>query len=342
MKIEIEKSLLNYNTFGIKAKCNKFITLDNKRDFENQEFQQCISLNEKIFILGGGSNILLTKDFNGTFLFPFFKGISIVEENAENIIIKVGAGENWHEFVTYSLKENWFGLENLALIPGHIGATPVQNIGAYGIEVKDFIYQVKAFDLKEKKFIEFSNTQCNFGYRNSIFKDKENQNRYIIYEVYYKLLKKAHPNTNYLGLKSYFEKDPKPITPHNIYQAVVEIRRKKLPNPDEVGNAGSFFKNPIISKEVFRNLKKEYPNIAHYPFENEVKIPAGWLIENQGWKGRIFEEKNYSYGIHPNQALVIVNYKNTTGDKIDFLANRISSNIKNTFNIKLEREVLTL
>ena len=281
--------------------------------------------------------MLLTKDIDKLVVLINIKGISIDRENENTVHLTVNAGENWHEFVLWCISQNYGGLENLSLIPGNVGTCPIQNIGAYGVEVKDSITKVEALEIKSSKRITFSNEECKFGYRNSIFKN-EAKGKYILTSVSFELTKNTHQlNTSYgaieLALK---EKSIIAPTIKNVSDAVIDIRQSKLPNPKEIGNSGSFFKNPVISISQFEELKKKYPNIPNYKVsEIEIKVPAGWLIEQCGFKGKRFGET----GVHKNQALVLVNYGNALGIEIYELALKIKQTVFEKFTIQLEIEV---
>ena len=281
--------------------------------------------------------MLLTKDIEKLVVHINMKGISIDRENNNNVHLTVNAGENWHEFVLWCVSENYGGIENLSLIPGNVGTCPIQNIGAYGIEVKDTITRVEAVDIKTGKLVTFSNAECEFGYRNSIFKNVA-KGKYIITAVSFKLTKNEHKlNSSYGAIETELvSKNIINPTIKNISEAVIAIRQSKLPDPKKIGNSGSFFKNPVISKADFDKLQKEFSTIPSYVIsESEIKVPAGWLIEQCGFKG-----KNYGdYGVHEKQALVLVNYGNATGIEIYELAQNIQKTIKDTFSIDLEIEV---
>jgi UDP-N-acetylmuramate dehydrogenase len=330
---KLNLDLSSYNTFGIQAQCAQF------EEFNSvEELAQLIQKHPQTptLILGGGSNILFTKNFDGLVLKNEIKGIQTIEEDEKSITLAVGAGENWHEFVLHTIHQGYAGLENLSLIPGNVGACPMQNIGAYGVESKDLIVQVNAFHIESGKIHTFSNEACEFGYRESVFKRKL-KGQYVIIEVCFKLLKEAKVNTTYgainteLASKNIFNPTIKDVS-----DAVIAIRSSKLPNPKEIGNAGSFFKNPVISKSHFDSLQKSYPNIPNYPApNNQIKLAAGWLIEQAGWKG--YTNKNY--GVHKLQALVLVNYGGATGQEIYDLSSQIIADIQDKFGIELEREV---
>ncbi|MDP2541793.1 UDP-N-acetylmuramate dehydrogenase [Tenacibaculum discolor] len=332
MNIQENISLKEYNTFGIDVNAKRFVSITSV-----YQLQQLIKEEKDIFLISGGSNMLLTKDIETLVVHINFKGISIDQQNHNDVYITVNAGENWHEFVLWCVSLNYGGLENLSLIPGNVGTCPIQNIGAYGVEVKDTITKVEAIEIKTGKLVSFSAEECQFGYRNSIFKNKA-KGKYILTSVSFKLTKNNHKlNTSYGAIES--ELSSKGITNptiKDISDAVITIRQSKLPNPKEIGNSGSFFKNPVISKEHFEKLQKNYPDIPSYVIsDTEIKVPAGWLIEQSGFKGKRFG----NYGVHEKQALVLVNYGDASGKEIYELAQKIQRTIKDTFDINLEIEV---
>lgn len=332
MNIQHNISLLPYNTFGIGCNASEFVSIQSYEEF----IQLLPQIQSKSFLfLGGGSNVLFTKDFDGLVIQNQLKGIEIIEENDEHVEIAVKSGEIWHELVLWTLEKGFFGLENLSLIPGSVGAAPMQNIGAYGEEIKNWCTKVNAINLKTGELATFSNEACEFGYRESIFKRKL-KNQYFIYEVHFKLDKKRAVNCNYGDIKKVLEdKGIENPTPKDVSDAVIEIRSSKLPNPKELGNAGSFFKNPVISSSLFQQLQEKYPLMPHYPDTNGIKIPAGWLIEQSGFKGKIVGNT----GSHAKQALVIVNYGKATGEEIFNYSQTIIDHVKESYGIELEREV---
>ena len=332
MNIQQNISLKNYNTFGIDVTAKRFISVDSV-----YQLQQLLKTEKDIFLISGGSNMLLTKDIEQLVVHIDINGISIDKEDDNFVYLTVNAGENWHEFVLFCVDNNYGGIENLSLIPGNVGTCPIQNIGAYGVEVKDTITKVEAIEIESQKLVSFSNAECNFGYRNSIFKNEVKGN-FVITSVSFKLTKKNHNlNTSYGAIETELaSKNIKNPSLKNISDAVIVIRKSKLPDPKEIGNSGSFFKNPVISEMLFLELQKEYPNIPSYIVsETEVKIPAGWLIEKAGFKGKRFG----NYGVHEKQALVLVNYGNATGEEIYQLAKKIQETILKQFRISLEIEV---
>ena len=330
MNIKNNISLKNYNTFGIDEIANKFVEVTTFSDLK-----KIVTAEKNIFLLGGGSNMLLTKPINKLVIHLNLKGIIVNDTEKEFVFVTAEAGENWHEFVLWCISQNYGGLENLSFIPGNVGTSPIQNIGAYGVEIKDTFYQLEALEIATGKIKTFKKDACNFGYRNSVFKN-ELKSKYIITNVTFKLTKTNHKtNTSYGTIKTYLQNIAKP-TIKDISDAVIAIRQSKLPDPHEIGNSGSFFKNPVIDKELFQNLEKKYPNIPHYIIsENKIKIPAGWLIEQAGFKGKRFGDA----GVHNKQALVLVNYGNASGKEIFSLAQKIQNTVKNIFGINLDIEV---
>ena len=327
-------SLKPFNTFGIEASTRYF-----GRFSSVEELNQILTSNKdkELLILGGGSNILLTKNFDGLTLINEIKGFEVSKNDGDSVIVKAGAGEVWHEFVLKCIENNFSGVENLSLIPGSVGASPMQNIGAYGVEIKDVFESVEAYHIPTGELHTFSKEECEFGYRESVFKRKY-KGQYVIISVSYKLsLSAPKVNTSYGAIESEL-KEMNISTPSikDVSQAVINIRSSKLPNPKEIGNAGSFFKNPVISKELFDKLIVEFPTIPNYPAENDgKKIAAGWLIEQCGWKGKTLGH----YGVHKLQALVLVNYKGATGTEIYDLSSSIIKDVEDKFGITLEREV---
>jgi UDP-N-acetylmuramate dehydrogenase len=329
-------SLLPFNTFHIDVKSHYFIAIHSVDDFRRLTELPVFKKSEKLF-LGSGSNILFTKYFDGLVIKNDIKGIKTESENENTITIKVGSGENWHGLVMYCVERRFGGIENLSLIPGTVGAAPMQNIGAYGEEVKNVIETVEAIELATGKTKVFSNADCKFGYRESYFKH-EGRNKYFISSVTLTLTKKNHRfNTSYGAIMDVLKQNGvQELTLDAISKAVIHIRKSKLPDPEVVGNAGSFFKNPSIPQSEFESLKKNFPTIPGYSeAHNMVKVPAGWLIEQCGWKGKTFS----SIGVHPLQALVLVNYGGGEGKNIWQLALDIQQSVKDKFNIIIQPEV---
>jgi UDP-N-acetylmuramate dehydrogenase len=337
MKLEQNISLKAFNTFGVDALAHSFVTISSIGQLE-QVFSQLISPEIPFLVLGQGSNLLFTRDYNGVIIKNEIEGIDVVDENEEHVYVKAGAGVNWHEFVLHCINHDWGGVENLSLIPGTIGAAPVQNIGAYGVELKDILHSLRAWDVRKKKLIEFSNTDCAFGYRNSIFK-QDLKGVVVIGEVIFKLTKKHTIKVGYGAIKDELaKKGISEPTIRDVSNAVIAIRSSKLPDPKLIGNAGSFFKNPVVTQHFFENLQKCYPDVVAYPSRNDVKLAAGWLIEQAGWKG--FHEG--SVGCYDKQALVLVNLGGATGKEILNLAQRIQASVKGKFDVELEMEVNTV
>ncbi len=332
MNIKENISLKKYNTFGISAFAKRFISINSV-----YQLQQLLKINKEVFLISGGSNMLLTKNIEKLVIHINTKGISIDKEDDQFVYLTVNSGENWHDFVLWCVSQNYGGIENLSLIPGNVGTSPIQNIGAYGVEVKDTITLVEGIEIATGKLVTFSNEDCKFGYRNSIFKNTHKE-KIILTSIGFKLTKKNHKlNTSYGAIET--ELISKKITTpslKNISDAVISIRKRKLPDPKEIGNSGSFFKNPVIAIHHFLTLKKEYPTIPSYPIsDTEIKIPAGWLVEKIGFKGKRFGDA----GVHNKQALVLVNYGNASGDEIYELAKRIQKEVLNKFKVALEIEV---
>lgn len=334
LKIKHNISLKKYNTFSIDVKAKHFISVT-----KIEEFYEILKLKEypEKFILGGGSNMLLTKNIDALVIHINIKGIEVLSQKKNEVIVKVSAGENWHDFVLWAINHNYGGIENLSLIPGNVGTAPIQNIGAYGVELKDVFVECNAIEIETQKNTTFSLNDCKFGYRDSIFK-KDVKGQYIITSVTFKLTDiEHHLNTSYGAIQEILNKQelPNPSV-KDISNAVISIRKNKLPDPNEIGNSGSFFKNPIINKFDFQKLSELFPDVPHYVItENEIKIPAGWLIEQCGFKGKRYGDA----GVHKNQALVLVNYGNATGIEIWDLALRIQETVKNRFNINIQPEV---
>lgn len=334
MQLEQNISLKQYNTFGIDAKAEYFLEIQSLEMIE--AIAQDSKLPEIKSIIGGGSNILLTKPVKGLCMLNRIKGISHEKEDDEHVWLKVQSGEVWHELVLFTIANNWAGLENLALIPGTVGGAPLQNIGAYGVEVKETIESVTFWHWKERQFKTYSNEECRFGYRDSIFKHQL-KGEVFITQVMFKLNKKPSYNVSYGAIEQELEKmNVGALSIKAIADAVIAIRSSKLPDPKQIGNAGSFFKNPTIDIEHFHELKAAYPTIHSYPVdEKTIKIPAGWLIEQCGWKGKRIGDT----GVHEKQALVLVNYDNAKGTEILDLSEQIIESVSRKFEITLEREV---
>ncbi|MEP6617420.1 MAG: UDP-N-acetylmuramate dehydrogenase [Ginsengibacter sp.] len=334
-------SLKKYNTFGIDAEAKYFSGFANAQDLQATIEDICgadLSKN-KLLILGGGSNILFTQNFEGLVLKNEIRGIETIHEDEEYVYVKAGAGENWHQFVLQCLHNNFAGAENLSLIPGNVGASPMQNIGAYGVELKEIFYSLEAYHLREKEVHTFSLNDCEFGYRQSIFKTKY-KDQFAILNVTFRLNKYPVYNVSYGAIREELQRMKiEKLSIHAVSQAVINIRSSKLPDPLETGNAGSFFKNPEISSEHQVSLLEKFPGIIYFPLENgNVKLAAGWLIEQCGFKGM----RRGDAGVHNNQALVLVNYGNATGMEIYKLSEDILKSVRKKFNVLLEREVNTV
>lgn len=328
--------LLPFNTFRIHAKARYWVTVTSVSDAQAL-FKSDFFKKHRTLILGGGSNILLTKDFEGLVVKNEIEGIAVVEEDEAKLKLKVGSGENWHSLVMYCVGHNLGGIENLSLIPGTVGAAPMQNIGAYGVEIKEVIHNVEAIEIGTGTVKVFNREECQFGYRESTFK-QHLKDKHFISSITLSLTKRDHLfNVTYGAIKDVLkEKNVKELTIQAISDAVIHIRKNKLPDPLLIGNAGSFFKNPSIEISLFETLKKKYPAIPSFPGENNlVKIPAAWLIEQCGWKGKTIE----NIGVHKHQALVLVNYGKGEGKKIWQLAMDIQSSVKEKFNLPLQPEV---
>lgn len=323
-------SLKPYNTFGIEVFAKRFVEANSITDLK-----QIISKHKDIFILNGGSNLLLTKDIQKLVVHLHLKGITSTNYDDASVLVTAQAGENWHDFVLWCISKNYGGLENLSYIPGNVGSSPIQNIGAYGVEIKDTFYELEALEIATGNVVTFTKNDCNFGYRNSVFKN-ELKGKYIITQVTFKLTKAHHAiNISYGAILNDLTNKQHP-TLQEISDVIIAIRKSKLPEPQEIGNSGSFFKNPVITTDLFKKLQKKHPNIPFYTVsEEEVKIPAGWLIEQSGFKGKRFGDA----GVHQNQALVLVNYGNATGEEIYNLAKKIQQTIWQNFSISLEIEV---
>ncbi len=333
MQVQQNFLLKKYNTFAIDVYAKYFVEFDSV-DMLQQTLQSLT--NEPILILGGGSNILFTKNYEGLILKNDLRGISIIKEDEDFVYVRAGAGENWHEFVLYCLQLNLGGVENLSLIPGNIGASPMQNIGAYGVEIKDVFYELEALHLKDKTVSEFNSIDCEFGYRDSIFK-RRCKDQFAILSVTFRLNKRPQYNITYGAIEQELKQmDVQELSIHAVSQAVINIRSSKLPDPAVIGNAGSFFKNPTIPIQKFNELKRINSDAPSYKINDDnFKIPAGWLIEQCGWKGY----RRGDAGCHAKQALVLVNYGNASGEQIYKLSEEIRQSVKERFDILLETEV---
>ena len=335
MTISANISLKPYNTFGIDAEAKFFTSIQSIQNIQELLQSNEYKTNDRL-ILGGGSNLLLTKNVDALVIKNDLKGIEIVKETTDSVFVKCAAGEVWHEFVMWSIQQNFGGLENLSLIPGCTGASPMQNIGAYGVEIKDTFYELEAIHTQTGEQKKFSKSECEFGYRESVFKRKF-KNQFIITSVTFQLSKSPTFHIEYGAIKQ--ELDAMKVSDLSlkaISQAVINIRSSKLPNPTEIGNAGSFFKNPEVAASVYERLKNEFPNLVAYPLDNSnYKLAAGWLIEQSGLKGYRVGDA----GVHKLQALVLVNYGTATGNEIYNLSTHVLQTVKAKFGVDLEREV---
>ncbi|MES2134279.1 MAG: UDP-N-acetylmuramate dehydrogenase [Bacteroidota bacterium] len=335
MQITASTSLKPYNTFGIEASAKLFTAIRSVDDIHELLQHNDYKTNSHM-ILGGGSNILLTQNIDGLVIKNELKGIELITETENDVLVKCAAGEVWHEFVMYCIDKGYAGIENLSLIPGNTGASPMQNIGAYGVEIKDTFFELEAIDLETGKLTVFSKADCDFGYRESVFK-RRYKDKFIITSVTFKLSKKSVFHIEYGAIKQ--ELDNMGIADLSIKaisQAVINIRSSKLPDPKKIGNSGSFFKNPEVSKETYERLKQEFPDLVAYPLENRnYKLAAGWLIEQSGLKGY----RAGDAGVHTLQALVLVNYGHATGKEIYDLSTKVLETVNAKFGVMLEREV---
>lgn len=337
MHIQENISLKTLNTFGIDVSAKLFAEVASIDELCALVAMSEFHTNERL-ILGGGSNILFTRDWDGLVIKNNLLGKDVVEEADDMVCVRIMSGENWHEAVMWATENGWGGIENLALIPGTVGATPVQNIGAYGVEIKETIETVGVVDLVTGEEKEFTESECNFGYRDSIFKN-EAKGKYFITYIVLKLSKKPALRTDYGAITSQLA-EMNVIEPGlaDVCDAVIAIRQSKLPDPAVIGNAGSFFKNPIVSQSDFEKLASTYPEIPHFETTEGIKIPAGWLIEQAGWKGK----RLGNVGVHDKQALVLVNHGGATGEEVKNLAYAVIDSVKEKFGIQLEPEVTIL
>lgn len=351
-------SLKNHNTFGIDATCNRLAEYNSVEELQTllAELQQS---GERWLHIGGGSNLLFVEPhYDGTVLHSAIRGIEVSDEDDDEVLLRVGAGEDWDEFVGYCVEQGWYGLENLSLIPGEVGASAVQNVGAYGVEAGDHIETVEGIVLpaqlpspleheiegsdallqRDMSATVIDHADCEYGYRTSIFKHAL-KGRFVVTHVWYRLSKRFTPVMTHAAVKMALQAqdiDPTQATAHDIRRAIIEVRRSKLPDPQEIGSAGSYFMNPVVSEEKVNSLLANCPNMPHYPAADGVKIPAGWLIEQCGWKGR----QEGHVGVHPKQALVIINCGGATGREVAELATRIATDVKDRFGIEIKPEVL--
>lgn len=335
MEILKEQSLRAYNTFGIDVETKLLTSVSSIDDLREVLSSEALKREQKL-ILGGGSNVLFTHDYNGLVMLNRLKGISLLKEDDEHFWVKVAAGENWHNFVMTCVEMGWAGLENLSLIPGNVGASPMQNIGAYGVEMKDCFEELEALHIESLELIRFSHAECEFGYRESVFK-RRLKDQFVITSVTFRLNKRPEWKISYGAIEQQLQMmGVKELSLRAVSDAVIAIRRSKLPDPAELGNAGSFFKNPVIEEELYNSLKEQYPDIVGYPSGNQkVKLAAGWLIEKAGWKGF----RDGDAGVHKLQALVLVNYGKSSGTDIYNLSEQVIQDVQSKFGVILEREV---
>lgn len=333
IQVQNNFKLKNYNTFGFDVTCKSYISCNTFSELQ-KALNYLKEHPQPFFILGGGSNVLFSKDFDGLIIHPLMDKITIIKENSEHVWLEADAGVVWDQLVDHCVDKQWYGLENLSYIPGNVGASPVQNIGAYGIEAKDCIESVKGIYIDTLYEFLLMNEECQFAYRQSIFKNSL-KNKVVISSVVFKLNKTEQFNLSYGPVKEQVELKG-PITLKNVRETIIEIRKSKLPEPDETGNAGSFFKNPVIKQELFNQLQTEYKDIPYYAAgDNLVKVPAGWLIEHAGWRGKRLNQA----AVHNKQALVLVNMGGATGHDILKLAEKIIVDVKGQFGISIEPEV---
>ncbi len=336
MKIKTNHSLLEHNTFGIEAKARCFIEYGSVDELV--DFVRSLPHDEgegKLLHIGGGSNLLFTKDYEGTILHSAIKGIELVsaDEERDEVLVRVGAGEVWDDFVAYAVGQGWYGVENLSLIPGEVGASAVQNIGAYGVEAKDVISTVEAVSLADGSIRIFDVSECEYGYRTSVFKTAL-RGKYAVTHVTYRLSLSFVPQLEYGNLTSRVG-DIGTLTAQELRNIIIDVRESKLPDPKVQGNAGSFFMNPVVGREVFERIRTDYPNMPYYEVDGGVKIPAGWLIEQSGWKGRRLGRA----GVHDRQALVLVNCGGATGRDVLALCDTVHRDVFEKFGIEIHPEV---
>ncbi|MBO4430882.1 MAG: UDP-N-acetylmuramate dehydrogenase [Bacteroidaceae bacterium] len=329
MKDYTNYNLLNHNTFGMDVTARRYVEYDSEEELE----ALIPTLSGVVLHMGAGSNLLFKGDFDGTVLHSAIKGIELVEETADELLVRVGAGEVWDDFVAWAVEHGYGGVENLSLIPGEVGASAVQNIGAYGVEAKDVIALVEAMDLSNGQKRIFGNLECNYAYRQSIFKNQL-KGKYAITHVTYRLQKLPILKLEYGNIKAVLGNQEK-VSIQSVRQAIIDIRNAKLPDPKVQGNAGSFFMNPVVSREKFLSIQKDYPQMPFYEVEGGVKIPAGWMIDQCGWKGKSLGRA----GVHDKQALVLVNLGGATSDEIITLCNTICKDVHDKFGIDIHPEV---
>lgn len=334
VSVSKNQNLAAFNTMGIAARAKYFAVAQSTEDLQ-QILKHPDFIKSRHLILGGGSNLLFTEDYDGFIVHNQIKGREVINETSENILLKAGAGENWHELVMYCVENGWGGVENLSLIPGSVGAAPIQNIGAYGVELDEVFVELEAMDIETGSLRRFRKNECRFGYRDSIFKH-ELKGKFVITSVTLGLQRNHKVNTSYRALSDKLE-EKNIFNPgvKEVSDAVIEIRQSKLPDPAQIGNSGSFFKNPIITKNEFLKLKEQFAEVPSYPSGSKVKIPAAWLIDQCGWKGKRIGDA----GVHKMQALVLVNYGKATGEEIQALAEKIQHSVKERFGVELAPEV---
>ncbi|MBQ8889829.1 MAG: UDP-N-acetylmuramate dehydrogenase [Bacteroidaceae bacterium] len=334
MNIQENYSLFPHNTFGMDVKTSVFVEYTSVTELK-EVLNQYIRSAEKWLHIGGGSNLLFTEDYKGVILHSAIKGYEVVEETADEVFVRVGAGEVWDDFVALAVSQGWYGAENLSLIPGEVGASAVQNIGAYGVEAKDLIVKVETLEVATSQIRVFSWAECNYAYRESIFK-KELKGKYIVTHVTYRLKKKAEFSLEYGNVKAELEKAGVEPTLHRVREVIIRIREEKLPDPKVQGNAGSFFMNPIVPREQFEQLVEMYPSMPHYEVDTtRVKIPAAWLIDQCGWKGKRLGKAS----VHDRQALVLVNCGGAIGKEIIALSEEIRRSVADKFGVQILPEV---
>ncbi|MDO4994603.1 MAG: UDP-N-acetylmuramate dehydrogenase [Bacteroidales bacterium] len=316
------------NTFSISVKAEEYVEYDSVADLENLVPRLD---GRRVLHIGGGSNLLFTRDFDGIVLHSRILGIEVMEADVRSVLVRVGAGMVWDDFVAEALRRGWYGAENLSLIPGEVGASAVQNIGAYGVEVKDLIERVECVDLQSGEVCVFDNATCRYAYRSSIFK-QEWRGRYAVTHVQYRLSTTFVPHLDYGNIRAHLEGD---TTAEAVREVIIRVRREKLPDPVVMGNAGSFFVNPVVPREQFEALRQTYPAMPFYEVDNGVKIPAGWLIEQSGWKGRALGPA----AVHDRQALVLVNRGGATGEDVLRLSEAVCAAVQQKFGISIHPEV---
>lgn len=329
MRTENNYSLLHHNTFGIDVKADRFVEYASV-----DELTQLIPQLEPPFIhIGGGSNLLFTGDYHGTVLHSAIKGIEVIKETDESVTVRVGSGEVWDDFVQWAVDHQYGGVENLSIIPGEVGASAVQNIGAYGVEAKDVIEEVETVSLHDASQHVFSNADCRYGYRQSRFKE-EWKGQYAVTHVTYSLAKNHVLKLDYGNIRSVLH-DVTDVGIADVRRAIIDIRNAKLPDPKVTGNAGSFFMNPVVSQAKYEEIRSQYPDVPHYDVEGGVKIPAGWMIEQCGWKGKVLGHA----GVHDKQALVLVNNGGATGEEVLRLCDTICKDVQARFGVSIHPEV---